>query len=64
MSLNQIYAEFTPGSQGFCIAVETNCGFNTSRDETARIASRAQTAEQFEQIWSDEDWWTDENNPK
>lgn len=61
-TLTDIYNECTPGSQGFCIAVETHCGFNTSRSETARIAERAETAEEFQRIWQDEDSWTDENN--
>ena len=62
MTLSEIYTQYTAGSTGFVIAVESHCGFNTSREETARIAERAQTAEEFETIWQNEDWWTDENN--
>lgn len=59
MTLAQIYTEYTRGSQGFCIAVETHCGFCISRDEIQRIAERAETPEQFQAIWDNEDWWTD-----
>lgn len=62
MTLDQIYAEFTVGSQGFCIAVETHCWFGISRAEIARIAERAATAEEFQAIWENDDSWTDENN--
>lgn len=59
MTLADIYDVFTPGSQGFAIAVETHCGFGISREEIKRIANKAATAEQFEAIWSNEDWWSD-----
>lgn len=62
MTLAEIYAQFTPGSTGFAKAVSSHCGFNTSDAETKRIGERAATAEQFESIWSDEDWWTDAKN--
>lgn len=62
MTLSQIYSQFTRGSQGFCRAVETHCGFNTSMDETKRIADKAETAEDFERIWESDDNWTDEKN--
>jgi hypothetical protein len=62
MTLKEIYQQFTPGSLGFAKAVETHCGFNTTIDETKRIAERAKTAEEFEAIWQNEDWWTDANN--
>mgnify|MGYP006324356727 CR=1 FL=1 len=62
MTIEQIYAEYTVGSQGFCKAVETHCGFGTSMEETARIAAKAPTAAEFEQVWQDDDSWTDENN--
>jgi hypothetical protein len=60
MTLAQIYSQFTRGSQGFCKAVETYCGFGISLDETKRIAEKAETAEDFQRIWEFEDWWTDE----
>jgi len=63
MTLAQIYAQFTPGSQGFCIAVADHCGFGISRDEIRRIAEKSPTAEQFEAAWEGDDWWTDDNNP-
>ena len=59
MTLDTIYATYTPGSQGFCIAVETHCGFQTSRTETARIAECAATAEEFQTIWENDDSWHD-----
>ena len=62
MNLAEIYSQFTTGSQGFCIAVETHCGFGVSRDEIKRIADKSPTAEQFEAAWEGDDWWTDENN--
>lgn len=62
MTIEQIYSEFTRGSQGFCIAVETHCGYQTSRAETARIAALAETADQFQRVWENDDSWTDANN--
>lgn len=62
MTIEQIYNDYTPGSQGFCIAVETHCGFQTTRTETARIAAKAQTAAEFQSIWENDDSWTDANN--
>ena len=62
MTLEQIYSDFTPGSPGFCIAVETHCGFQTSREETARIAAKAKTAADFQSVWENDDSWTDANN--
>ena len=62
MTLTQIYNEFTPASAGFTIAVETHCGFCISRDEIERIAEQAETADEFESIWENEDWWTRANN--
>ena len=62
MTLSEIFSAYTPGSTGFCIAVETHCGFNISRDETKRIAARAATADEFEAVWQNDDSWTDEKN--
>ena len=62
MTIEQIYNEYTPGSHGFCIAVETHCGFQTSRTETARIAAKAKNAAEFQSTWENDDSWTDENN--
>jgi len=36
--------------------------FDISYDEAERIAEKCETAEQFHNVWADEDWWTDENN--
>lgn len=54
------YADFTPGSTGFAIAVETHCGFQASRDEIKRISERAGSAAEFVKIWQNETWWTDD----
>ena len=62
MTLEQIYNEYTPGSQGFAIAVETHCGFSISRDEIKRISSKADNAEKFWRAWEKGDWWADEVN--
>lgn len=59
MTLADIYSEYTPGSLGFVIAVETHCGFAISRDEIRRIAEKARSAEEFRFIWENEDWWQD-----
>lgn len=58
-ALSEIYTEYKSGSQGFCIAVETHCGFNISRDEIERIGDAAGTAEEFYNTWENETWWTD-----
>ncbi|WP_457645337.1 hypothetical protein [Profundibacter sp.] len=31
--------------------------YNLDDEQAERIAERAQTAEQFEDIWENEDWW-------
>jgi hypothetical protein len=61
-TIQTIYADFRPGSQGFVKAVATNCGFDISDREIRRISTRAETADQFQAIWENEDWWTDKNN--
>lgn len=60
--ITEIYSEYTPGSTGFCIAVETHCAFDISRDEIGRISRRAGTPAEFVKIWENEDWWTDAND--
>ena len=62
MTLSEIYAEYTAGSQGFCIAVETHCGLDISRDEIERIGDQSETASDFMDTWENDDSWTDENN--
>lgn len=64
MTLNNIYNEYVVGSQGFCIAVETHCGFEISRTEIERIAERAETAERFEHIWENQTWWADDGKAR
>lgn len=62
MTLLQIFDTYTAGSPGFCKAVQTHCGFNASLAEIKRIADLADTAEKFQQVWENDDSWTDENN--
>lgn len=73
MTLSDIFADYNPGSSGFCIAVETHCGFEISRAEIERIAKAAAAAcpdaddndalaAEFERIWRDESWWSDDEN--
>lgn len=62
MTLDQIFSEYTVGSTGFCIAVETHCGYDLSRDEIERIGYASKTPEDFDHIFAEEFWWTDENN--
>jgi hypothetical protein len=60
MTLETIFAEFTAGSTGFCIAVETHCGFEISRTEIARIGEKAANPAEFQRIWENESWWADD----
>lgn len=62
MTFDQIAAEFTWNCQAFINAVQTHCGFDISDEEIDRIASTATTPVEFDKIWANEDWWTDENN--
>ena len=51
MTLNEIYNEYTIGSEGFVLAVESNCGFEISREEIERLAAISPTAEDFQKNW-------------
>ena len=62
MALEEIYATFSTGSEGFIRAVETHCGFGISRDEIERIAEDAESPVEFELIYTNEDYWTDDKN--
>lgn len=62
MTLSDIYATYTAGSQGFVAAVQTHCGFCASNDEVRRIADRASDADEFQRIWENDDSWTDAKN--
>lgn len=62
MKLNEIYNEFSVGSEGFVRAVETHCGFCISREEIERIALIAPTAEDFQNVFDNVTSWTDANN--
>jgi len=57
MTIAEIYNSFNIGSEGFCRAVETHCGYDILREQVARIAERAKTAEEFHNIWANEAWW-------
>ena len=67
MTLADIFDTYTPGSLGFCTAVETHCGFEVSRPEIERIALRAAVAgpdsvdlaAEFRRVWSEDAWWRD-----
>jgi hypothetical protein len=49
MTINEIYATYTVGSQGFCKAVETHCGYSVSIS--------------FQSVWeNNDDSWTDAKN--
>lgn len=58
-NLETIYETFNPGSTGFIKAVQTHCCFAVSDDEIRRIAHKAETPEDFQKIWENEDWWID-----
>ena len=62
MTLNEIYKTFSVGSAGFVDAVATYQGFGISNSEIERIAEVSPTAEDFQNTWENEDFWTDENN--
>ena len=62
MTLQEVYAKFTIGSQGFVRAVSDNCGYNASNSEIERIAAVAPTSEKFQSVWENDDCWTDEKN--
>lgn len=62
MTLADIYNEYTAASQGFVIAVETHCGFCITRTEIERIAAKSATAEEFQDVYENDDSWADENN--
>jgi hypothetical protein len=60
MDLQEIYEEFTAGSQGFVKAVQTWAGIDASNEEIERISSCAKSADEFYSIWENEAWWKDE----
>jgi hypothetical protein len=62
MTITEIFAQFRKGSQGFVQAVQDYCGYDCSHEEIARIAERANNADEFQTIWENEDWWADANN--
>jgi hypothetical protein len=61
MTLQEIYATFTPGSAGFCAAIVSNGSWGVNRDEAQRIAEMAATAEEFQQVWDSDSSWTDDS---
>lgn len=61
-TMAEIYAEYQRGSEGFCAAVESHCHGELLREEIERIASKAETPEQFDYIWQNEGWWQERKN--
>lgn len=57
MTLNEIINELADGASGTFTAM-----FDISDAEAERIAAKCETAEDFQRIWENEDWWTDANN--
>lgn len=62
MTLERIYEDYTPASQGFVAAVQTYCGFCITDSEISRLAEKARSASQFQAIWENETFWLDANN--
>ena len=61
MTIQKIYATYTPGSTGFATAVTTHLdGLGISREEATRLGEACGTPEQFMAQWENEDWWTDD----
>ena len=59
-TLAEIYTEYTPGSTGFCAAVQTQCdGYQLSDAEIERLAARCKTAAEFDAAWHSDTWWCD-----
>ena len=59
MTLHEIYETFTPGSEGFAEAVLTYCGFGISSTEAQRLGRLCATPEEFQTVWENEVYWTD-----
>lgn len=59
-NLNTIYDEFNIGSDGMIRAIQTHCGFGISNAEIERILAVAKTASEFEHLWENTDWWSDD----
>jgi hypothetical protein len=38
--------------------------FDISDAEADRIGAKVNSYEEFVQVWENEDWWTDANNPE
>ncbi len=57
MDIQEIFNTYRTGSQGFIQAVQTHTGINASDTEIARIAEKANDADEFMSIWENEDWW-------
>lgn len=62
MNIFTIYNEHSAGSTGFIRAVLHLGTFNLSANEIIRIAAIADNASDFLTIWTNDDFWTDENN--
>lgn len=51
MNINEIYEEFSVGSEGFINAVMDNDTFDISREEIEELASISPTPEEFVKNW-------------
>ena len=60
MNIQTIYSTYQVGSNGFIRAIQDHCGYDVTDDEIARIADKAVTADQFQDVWENESWWQDE----
>ena len=49
-------------SPAFIAEVQTHCGYDMTDSEVARIAEFSKDADDFDSIWSDQDWWLDRFN--
>jgi len=52
MTLEEIYTEYTAGSQGFVAAVDTHCGYDSDRAIIEAIGDIAKSAAEFDRIWT------------
>ena len=60
MTLDEIFAAYTPGTREFHQAIRKHCDFDINDRELQRIANDVVTAEQFLIELEEETWWMDE----
>lgn len=61
MTLNEMTAALNEAKEGR-FGNDYAGFFDISNDEAERIAAKSNSADEFEAIWENEDWWTDEAN--